>query len=242
MTPARADCAFFHVIDLPEGPTPGQWDFRETEREYHGGYDLKEKAVLEIGSATGSHAFWMEKQGARVTPLDLSPKHSWDLMPTPTQNQAEIETAMRAGIQRINNGWHYCRDKLGSGLKLQHGSIYNVPKKLGDFDIVTYGSVLLHVRDPIGAVQHGAARAKEAIIITDRLPTHLDEAKPLLEFMPKLGMEKPFGAWTWWWATPQLFINLLTVLGFKGFKVTKSKHLFTGTKRHIDLFTLVATR
>ncbi len=241
--PKREECAFFHVIDLPgEEPTPGQWDFRYTEREYHGSFDFKGKTVLEIGTATGSHAFWMEKEGAVVTPYDLSPSHSWDIMPTSDQDYREVERTMRSTMGRLNNGWYYCRNRLGSKLELSFGSIYDIPEELGDFDVVTFGSVLLHTRNPVGAIQFAADRAKEAIIITDRLPPDMDLKRPLMEFMPKRERAKSFGAWTWWWIGPKVFENLLELRGFNKFDLSVSKHFFVPMNKKIELFTLVATR
>lgn len=236
------ECSFFHVIDLPGETTAGQWDFRETESAYHGGYDLRGKTVLEIGSATGCHAFWMEREGALVTPYDLSPAYSWDLLTTFRQDPEKITEAMKTGIKQLNNGWTYCRDRLGSRLNLSHGTIYDIPKELGSFDVVTFGSILLHTRDPLGAVQRVADRAKEAIIITDRFAPALDNSKPLMQFMPTLEMAKDWGGWTWWWMSPKVFENLLAILGFVDFEVKVSQHLFVPTGRKLDLFTLIARR
>jgi len=239
--PTKEECAFYHVIDLPgEDPTPGQWDFRQTESEYHGGFTFKGKTVLEIGTATGSHAFWMEKQGAYVTPYDLSPAHSWDIMATYEQDAAEVERSMRSVTEKLNNGWWYCRNRVNSELELSFGSIYDIPKEMGDFDIVTFGSVLLHTRDPVGALQSAADRAREAVIITDRLPVNLDVSRPLMEFMPKKEEATDFGGWTWWWISPKVFENLLILRGFRSFELTTSKHLFVPAKQKIKLFTLIA--
>lgn len=241
--PKRTECAFYHVIDLPgETPTPGQWDFRKTESEYHGGFKFKGKTVLEIGSATGSHAFWMEREGAHVTPYDLSPRHSWDIMPTSDQDAGQVERTMRSVIGRLNNGWYYCRNRLKSKLELAFGSIYDIPQELGDFDVITFGSVLLHTRNPVGALQSAADRAKEAIIITDRLPPDLDMKRPLMEFMPKKERAKDFGGWTWWWISPKVFENMLRLRGFQNFQVTISKHFFVPINKKIELFTLIAKR
>lgn len=243
MTIDHEDCLFFHVVDLPDGETTsGHWDFRATASAYHGHVHFAGKSVLEIGAATGSHSFWLEGQGARVTPYDLSPHHSWDILPTCRQDAAEVERAMRALIGQINHGWHYCAERLGSTLHLEHGTIYDIPVALGDFDIVTFGSVLLHARDPVGALQRAAERATEAVVITDRYPTTLDTTRPLMEFMPTLGREMAWGGWTWWWITPPVFQNLLTIIGFRSFELSVSKHLHALSGQEIELFTLVARR
>jgi hypothetical protein len=241
--PAKNDCSFFHVIDLPgEETTQGWWDFRLTEATYHGNVDLRGKRVLEIGAATGSHSFWMEAQGAEVVPYDLSPKDSWDIMATADQEEHLVDKAMRSLMGALNNGWYYCRNRLGSRLELEFGSIYEIPASLGMFDVVTFGSVLLHTRDPIGALLSAADRATDSVIITDRLPPNLDLSRPLMEFMPVKSAAKDFGGWTWWWITPKTLENLLVLRGFTHFKVTVSPHLFVPLGKHIDLFTLVASR
>lgn len=242
--PTREECSFFHVIDLPgEEPTPGLWDFRKTEAEYHGGGEfLKGKTVLEIGTATGSHAFWMEQQGALVTPYDLSSEFSWDVMATAEQDTEKILQTMPSSMERLNNGFYYCRSRLNSKLELSFGSVYDIPEELGSFDIITFGSVLLHTRNPIGALQFAADRAKEAIIITDRLPTNFDIKKPFMEFIPKKEKAKNFGGWTWWWIGPKVFENILSIRGFRRFDLAISKHLFVPTKQHLDLYTLIAWR
>lgn len=238
----RRDCAFFHVMDIPgEDPTPGSWDFRKTEAEYHAGYDLKGKCVLEIGAATGSHSFWMERQGAEVIPYDLSPDDDWDFMPAHNQDPKAVEAGMRTGMKRMNNAFNYCRDRLGSKLKLHHGTIYDISAKLGDFDVITYGSVLLHTRDPMGALQKAAKRTK-TIMIMDRFSKSYDNEKPLAEFIPKMGLEKPWGGWTWWHASPKAYQNILEVLGFKTFRLETSKHRYVPVDHDVDIYTLVAER
>ncbi|MEW5789215.1 MAG: methyltransferase domain-containing protein [Pseudomonadota bacterium] len=240
--PDREDCLFFHVLDLPGGEvTDGAWDFRATESEYHGGFDFRGKRVLEIGCATGSHSFWMESQGARVTPYDLAPDYSWDLMPTHQQDPGETRAAMVEIIRKLNNGFDYCRDRLGSGLAMTHGSIYAIDPGLGDFDVVTFGSVLLHTRDPLGALQAAVSRAG-TIIIMDRWPPNLDCDKPLMQFIPELANAKPWGGWTWWWISPKVFENFLRIHGFTRFQLTVSEHLYVPTGNRLKLFTLIAER
>jgi hypothetical protein len=229
-------------MDLPaEAPTAGAWDFRKTEDEYHGGYDFKGKRVLEIGAASGSHSFWLEKQGAEVVPYDLSPEFEWDCMPTFEQDSEALDVRMRSGMAAINNGWWYAAKALGSNLTLRHGTIYDVPEELGNFDVVTYGSVLLHVQNPVGAVQHMANRTR-TIIITDKMHPTIPLDAPHMEFRPQLGRENAWGGWSWWWHSPQVFINMLKVIGYTNFGVKISKHLHTPNKSEIDLYTLIAER
>ncbi len=150
---APTDCAFFHVVDLPgHGPTKGSWDFRKTEKEYLGNVDLAGKRVLELGTATGSHAFYMESVGAKVVAYDLSPDFEWDLLLDEKEDEKKVRELMRNGIKRINNSFLFCREKLQSKVEPAYGSIYQIPKDLGDFDIVTFGHPNLNEQTSICAI------------------------------------------------------------------------------------------
>lgn len=241
-TPARDACVFYHVIDLHgEAATPGSWDFRETEAEYHGGFDFAGKRVLEVGTATGSHAFWMERQGAEVVPYDLTPRHSWDLLPTPAQDPRQVEARMRKLIGEVNAGFRYCRDRLGSKLTLRGGTAYDIAAGLGAFDVITFASVLLHLRDPMGALQRAAGRAK-TIIICDRYWPLLDNTRPDAQFAPRLGEELSWGGWTWWYVSPKAYEAMLRLCGFTSFRMTVSGHLHIPSRDRIPLYTLIASR
>ncbi len=236
------ECAFFHVVDLPgHGPTNGSWDFRKTEKEYLGNVDLAGKRVLELGTATGSHAFYMESVGAKVVAYDLSPDFEWDLLLDENEDEEKVRELMRNGIKRINNSFLFCREKLQSKVQPAYGSIYNIPKDLGDFDIVTFGSILLHVRDPIGALLSTLKRVKDKVIITDRMPPW-DEEKPFMEFIPKMEFKKPWGGWTWWFISPTVYSQVLNLAGFSDIKISMSKHRFVPSDTDVELFTLVAKR
>jgi hypothetical protein len=242
MTYGRDDCIFYHVVDLPGEPaTPGSWDFRKSESRYHGGLDFSGRRVLEVGTATGSHAFWMESQGADVVPYDLGPGYSWDLLPTFQQDPAAAEAEMRTVIDRINNGFAYCRDRLGSKLQLQTGTAYDIPPALGRFEVITFASVLLHLRDPMLALQRAAARA-DTIVIVDRHWPALDQSRPDAQFAPALGEELPWGGWTWWYVTPKAYETMLRILGFTSFRTEVSGHWHVPSNAFIDLYTLVASR
>lgn len=233
---------FYHVIDLPgEAPTPGSWDFRTSEAAYHGNLDFAGKRVLEVGTATGSHAFWMEQQGASVVPYDLGPGDSWDLLPTFAQDPADIATRMRTMIGDINDGFRYCRDRLDSKLQLRTGTAYDVPAALGTFDVITFGSVLLHLRDPMLALQRAAPRT-QTIVICDRYWHELDNTRPDAQFAPVLGDELPWGGWTWWYVTPRAYENMLRLLGFTSFRTTVSGHRHLPSNTDIDIYTLIASR
>ena len=128
---------------------------------------FKGKSVLEVGTADGYLCFEMEKRGASVIGYDLSEEHPWDVVPyggivTEEQNQDRRKT-----LRGLNNAWWLAHEVFGSNARVVYGTVYDLPPGIGSVDIATFGSVLLHLRDPFLALQNAAALARESIIVTD---------------------------------------------------------------------------
>ena len=76
------DCYFYHSMEIPGyGLVEGPWDLRGGVDDYLGGVDLRDKRVLEVGTASGFLCFTMEGRGADVVAYDLSDEQSWDVVP-----------------------------------------------------------------------------------------------------------------------------------------------------------------
>ena len=124
-----------------------------------------------------------------------------------------------------------------------NGTAYDIPAQLGRFDVVTLCSVLLHLRDPLRALQRAVPMAGEAIIITDWMPGWYQKNKgPYAEFYPKPGDKSPHGGRTWWLVSPDLYVSFLKIVGFGDCVVTVSKHLYLPAKAPMDLYTIVGRR
>lgn len=166
--PDLSECFFYHSMDVPGyGMQPGQWDLRNGVEDYLGGVDFKNKEVLEIGPASGYLTYYMEGQGAEVTACELPSFDQWDIVPyAGVDPGAYIQDRLAMGKSLRNSFWlaHKARD---SSAKLGLSSAYQIPDNWGKFDIATFGSVLLHVRDPFLALQAAAKSTTEIIIITD---------------------------------------------------------------------------
>jgi hypothetical protein len=252
------DCIFYHAIDIPNyGVTKGQWDLRDTYREYLGNVDFRGKSVLELGTASGFLCFQMEKMGADVVAYDLSPNDSWDLLLSPDDDEERIRTIMKRGIERYNNAFWFCHNLFNSNARLAHGTLYDIPNEIGKVDVVTLCSVLLHLRDPILALQRAASFAKETVIITEQMPNIFRFMKllpvwvsyrlnkvigPYAQFIPTPETKSLHGGLSWWHLTPDILKTVLQILGFQTFQLTTSKHLYSEKNRRIGLYTLVAKR
>src|SRR4051812_5855622 len=136
---------WYHVLELPGLTTDGLFDMRP----YVGNYGLPEslagKRVLEIGTWDGFWAFEMERRGAEVVAIDLDDERELDW--PPRRRTPNPELVRGAGFQ-------IAREMLDSKVERVVQSIYHAtPEELGTFDLVFCGSVLIHLRDQLLALE-----------------------------------------------------------------------------------------
>jgi len=242
-----AACDFYHSMEIPGyGEVEGEWDLRGGEAAYLGNVDVRGKRVLEIGTASGFMCFYMERAGGEVVAFDLSPNQDVDAVPFAGSDHARQAEALRTHVARINNGFWLAHAAHGSRARVAYGSVYAPPPGLGTFDVSTFGSVLLHLRDPFLALQNVLGRTRETVVVTDvgvrtafRLPLRASQVLggPLF-FRPDASTGEP--RVTWWRLTPQVVQRMIAVLGFERSDVTHHSQTFNGRKR--GLFTVVGHR
>jgi hypothetical protein len=265
------DCVFYHTMEIPGvGLVEGQWDLRESADAYLGHAELADRRVLELGKASGFLTFHMERAGAEVVAYDLSSQDDWDVVPMARlegRSQADIHALYppgvqhwrdflrirREGIERLNNGFWLAHRAFGSRARLVTGTAYAVPEAIGPVDVATFGSILLHLRDPFLALQRGLRLAREAAIVTDLAPDTVQHvaaegdageaarARALgayAKFIPDPRAGGPLDLW--WQLSPELVVRMLAILGFEDAAVTHSAHRFQGAP--IPLYTVVARR
>jgi SAM-dependent methyltransferase len=240
------ECEFYHAMDLPGvGPIDGAWDLRAGVREYLGGLEPSGKRVLDVGTASGFLAFWMEGAGADVVGYDLSEEQDWDLVPYAGVDPAVERAARKEHIRRLNNSFWFAHRALGSAVKLAQGSVYEIPAALGAFDVAVFGSILLHLRDPFRALERALALTRETAVVTDVLPRRAVLVPvlarwlgPTLEFLPDASRGSPTDSW--FRLSPHAVVRMLGVLGFVDSSVSFHRQLYGGVARR--LFTVVARR
>jgi hypothetical protein len=166
------DCWFYHALDLPgHGTVAGLWDLRDGMDDYAGRLDYHGKRVLEFGTASGAVTFALEKRGAEVVSFDLAPGMTNDLIPLASVPDLALRRRRhQAQLERLRNSFWLAHELLQSRARVVYGSIYDVPAAIGPVDVCMYGAILLHLRDPVLALANGARLAREAIVVTDRMP------------------------------------------------------------------------
>lgn len=144
---------WYHTIELaPEVVTPGWFDLRPVVDSLPWP-DVQGKRCLDVGTFDGFLAFELERRGAaEVVATDIGDPSGWDL-PLHRRSHGRATIAQLAG-DRTGRGFDIARRALGSSVERVEVSIYDLsPDRLGKFDVVVCGSLLLHLRDPVGALE-----------------------------------------------------------------------------------------
>lgn len=185
---------WYHSIELPDGSvTEGAFDHRQLVPFYGIPTDLQGMRVLDVATADGFWAFEFERRGGDVTAVDLDSTDQQDLPPL-ARNYATD-----AGLtDSLADGFHLAHRLLGSNVRRVSGSVYNLdPDTLGRFDLVHAGDLLLHLRDPIRAIQQIRNVTGGFALLSDVFDPSLHDrvAGP--------GLIRYLGAAACWW-TPSL--------------------------------------
>ena len=208
-----SEFVWYHATELPDGTVlPGVWDLRGHESAYLGGVDLAGKRVLELGPATGYLTFYMERMGAEVVSFEAGFDVSIDTLPVKGEDQFEERLrVMQETIDRNHDAWWYLHRTLGSSARFVQGDIYDMPADLGSFDVTLVGAILLHLREPWGALSQAARRTTETMIVTEPLQDDLDPPETnIMRFSPSAEHHLT----NWWSIYPGAVVSMLARLGF----------------------------
>lgn len=147
-----AGIRWYHSIRLGQGViTPGIFD----HVPYLSKHPLPERMdgmrVLDVGTFDGFWAFEFEKRGAaEVVALDIGKRRELDLQPRIRNGLTTEELD-----EEFGRGFFTARDILGSKVRREVLSVYDLsPERLGTFDVVNVGSILLHLLNPMKALDH----------------------------------------------------------------------------------------
>lgn len=149
----RDNPVWYHTLDLGGGVvTPGWFDLRPIVGRLPWPA-VEGKRCLDIGTYDGYLAFEMERRGAKeVHAVDIADHSQWDWPPDLRAKGGE-ELAKLAGPTK-GAGFAIAHEAIGSKVVKHELSIYDLdPAELGTFDVVVCGSLLLHLRDPLRALE-----------------------------------------------------------------------------------------
>jgi tRNA (mo5U34)-methyltransferase len=211
---------WYHTIDLGEGVvTPGWFDLRPVV-ERMPWPDVRGKRCLDVGTWDGFLAFELERRGAaEVVAADVSDPAEWD-WPLRTRALGPRVVAAMA-TERTGTGFEIARRALGSAVERIEVSIYDLdPSRLGAFDVVVCGSLLIHLRDPVAAVEAVRSVCRDTFLSAEHVSLRLGILHP----RAPVAM---FGAGDLgrWWVPNAAGHRRLVEAG--GFEVTRTSGAYT---------------
>ena len=146
---------WYHTIELAPGKeTEGMFDLRPYVARYGLPDSLAGKRCLDVGTWDGFWAFEMERRGGEVVAIDLDDERllDWPARRRPREFSDEPRGANFA----------LAREALGSKVERRVVSIYDArAEELGTFDFAFCGSVLIHLRDQLLALERIAGLVRE---------------------------------------------------------------------------------
>jgi tRNA (mo5U34)-methyltransferase len=134
----------------------------------------------------------MQRRGAsEVLGIDILDPHQWDW---PAGSDEALTAALGARKAR-GRGFELVNEALGSPVKRRELSVYDLdPDDVGEFDLVYLGSLLLHLRDPVGGLMAVRKVCRETLIVCDAIDpgkTRRFRRQPVASLD---GRGRP-----WWW-------------------------------------------
>jgi tRNA (mo5U34)-methyltransferase len=173
---------WYHTMDIAPGvTTPGWFDLRPVV-DAMPWPDVRGKRCLDIGTFDGYLAFELERRGAsEVVAIDVEDHLLWDWPP----DYRAVDLPRDPGFSGPPKGagFRLARELMGSSVDWRPLNIYDLdPAVVGEFDVVIIGSLLLHLRDPIRALEAVRSVTKGVLLSSDQIEAGLtlqSRKKPL---------------------------------------------------------------
>ncbi len=186
-----------------------------------GGYgfpeDMSGMSVLDIGTGAGWFATYFEQHGATVITVDARGHCDFDVFgraeyPDVTAEKSAPDRILPDGspiyYSPVSQGFWIMKDILGLKAEYVNSRVYEVGQKLKGrkFDLIFMGAVLMHLRDPIGALMALRPLCADRLIATSFLTGGDDEPPMMRMFEADL--------FTWWLPNKRCLLRWFSAGGF----------------------------
>jgi len=212
---------WYHTIELPHGVvTPGVYDHRPLVSHYGIPDDLAGKRVLDVASSDGFWAFEFEAPGGTVTALDIESTADVDL-PGPVRRLAHE----RGLADPLRDGFALAHRLLGSKVELRTGSVYDLdPADQGRFDLVHAGDLLIHLREPLRALEGIRSVTSGFALLSDCFDPGISDGRD----DAGNGLTRYLGGWQtagWWMPSLDALVQMVADAGFSDVEVVTTYSL-----------------
>ena len=145
---------------------------------------MRGKRCLDVGTYDGFFAFELERRGAlEVVATDISDHSQWD-WPAAARARGTEYLALVAGEKGL--GFRVAHDALGSSVVRRELSVYDLsPEAVGEFDIVVCGSLMLHLKNPVAALEAIRSVCRGSVLSAEQIDpvlTLLSPRRPAMWF------------------------------------------------------------
>jgi tRNA (mo5U34)-methyltransferase len=204
-----AEIEWYHTLELaPDVVTPGWLDHRSIVGRIPIPASLVGARCLDVGTFNGFWAFEMERRGAsEVVAIDVLDPRRWDW---PVASQ---EATIRALMSRAaaGSGFEIAQEALRSRVDRRDCSVYDLDQgDIGRFDFVYLGSLLVHLRDPVRALERIRTVCDGTLIVVDGIDLPLSLRHPRQPVARLDGRGRPW----WWYPNMAALARLVEVAGF----------------------------
>jgi len=204
---------WYHTIELAPGvATPGVVDLRALAPRVLPA-SLSGLRALDVGTFDGFWAFELEKRGAEVVALDLP---AFDATEYPPRNREVLLARTQEWGMELGRGFRIAAEALGSSARRVGAPVYELDAETigGPVDFAFVGAMLLHVRDPVRALERVLGALKPGGRLTllepvDPLTSLLAPRRPVARFQ---ATDTEFN---WWAANVACLEAWLHAAGFE---------------------------
>jgi Methyltransferase domain len=195
---------WYHTLELADGVvTRGMFDHRPAVGRYMLPQDLSGMRCLDVGTMDGFWAFEMERRGAaEVVAVDLS---SVDDLDWPPQWRTRVEPTID---ETKSQRFELARSALSSDVHRIERSVYELDTDMGQFDLAFCGDLLVHLKDPITALQRVRRVCRGSAIIANPVKRfRFFRRRPVAEFD---GIDE----FQWWLLSEASLERMMRAAGF----------------------------
>lgn len=207
MDAASADVAqlpWYHTLDLGGGVvTRGMFDHRPVLHRYGLPEDLAGLRCLDVGTMDGFWAFEMERRGAdEVVAVDVGGPDELDW---PPRWRERVIPELDA---RKEERFSLAHAALESSVERIERSVYDLDEAaVGRFDLVFCGDLLVHLKDPITALQRMLSVCRGSAIMCNPVVRFPLSRRPLAVFD---GIDE----FQWWLLSEPALERMMRAVGF----------------------------
>jgi tRNA (mo5U34)-methyltransferase len=202
---------WYHCIEVAPGVvTPGLFDLRSIVDRLPWP-DVSGLRCLDVGTSDGFLAFELERRGAtEVLAVDLAAHEQWDWEAHMGARGPQYLRTV-AGPS-MGEGFRVARELRGSSVQFAALSAYDLtPERIGTFDVVVCGSLLLHLRDPLRALAAIRSVCRGRLLCTNQVDLERSVGP---RRAPLVRLDGTSGITQWWVPNAAGHRQMLQAAGF----------------------------